>query len=126
VKRDRRNLLAALGAGSVSGLFGGIALERLYLEPKRNRRYYEKQLPIRGQNESLSIESNLQSVSYGEEITFKIQNTSDTERVNLGCNINWAIQRKDEHEGGWKHVTWTNGRFHDMCATSIFPGDTKA
>lgn len=62
------------------------------------------------------------TVPQGDSITFEVHHTGESENISLGCNIPWAIQKYED--GKWKHVVWTDQRWHDMCATSIAPGDT--
>lgn len=58
----------------------------------------------------------------GESITFEITNTATAEAVTLGCHVPWALQAYED--GDWRHVSWTEGRYYQACATVIEPGVT--
>jgi hypothetical protein len=57
----------------------------------------------------------------GESVALTVRNTGTTD-VTLGCNNPWALQRRVD--GGWRHLTWTAGRFYNLCLTGLPPGES--
>lgn len=73
-------------------------------------------------HDDLVIEPSRDSVRLGNAIEFEVANTG-TSGVPLGCNNPWAIQAAVD--GGWRHVTWTAGRYYTLCLTSLVSGESK-
>lgn len=73
------------------------------------------------EREDLALRADRGSVGRGDRITFEIENTGESEAA-LGCDVPWALQVR--RNGEWHHVTWTEGRFHNLCYTALPPGGT--
>lgn len=118
----RRDVLGAAGlllGGSAIGTAAGIGplasntpSEPAYLEA--GSIVYER--------EPLQLRAPTDAVRHGDSITFEIHHTGESENISLGCHVPWAIQ--SYADGTWKHVVWTDQRWHQLCATLIAPGDT--
>ena len=119
----RRGLLGAgallLGGGGTVGTAIGTGP----LAPNNSTQpaYFELESPVY-EREPLKLRPHTQRVPRGDSITFEVRHTGESENISLGCNIPWAIQKYED--GAWKHVVWTDKRWHQMCATSIAPADT--
>ena len=118
----RRELLGAgalLLGGSAIGTAAGIG--PLASNTTSQPAYFELDSPVYEQ-ESLQLWARTERVPRGDSITFEVRHTGESENISLGCHVPWAIQKYED--GEWKHVVWTDQRWHLMCATSIAPGDT--
>lgn len=78
--------------------------------------------PVVYDRDDLQLRALHDSVRRGETNTFEIKHTGSSEAINLGCNIHWALQVYQDEQ--WKHVTWTGGRYYDLCYTAISAGQT--
>jgi len=118
----RRDILGAgallLGAGTVGTAAGlGPLASNTASEPT----YFEEE-SIVYEREPLQLRAPTDAVPRGDSLTFEVHHNGESENISLGCNIPWAIQSYED--GTWKHVVWTDQRWHDLCATLIAPGDT--
>lgn len=75
------------------------------------------------EREDLILRAHPVVVNQGETIEFEIIHTGQSEAINLGCNIPWAIQEYED--GGWEHAVWTSARYFNNCLSEISPGDTR-
>lgn len=114
------------GAGALAVLGGSGVRTALGIGPftsnNSSRPDYFELKPIVYEREPLLLRAQTDAVRRGDSITFKIRHIGESENISLGCHIPWAIQKYEA--GKWKHAVWTDQRWHDMCATSIAPGDT--
>ena len=120
---ERRKLL---GAGALAVLGGGAVGTALGIDPLDSNNssqpaYFELK-PIVYEREPLQLRAVKDTVRPGDPITFEIRHTGESEDISLGCHIPWAIQAYGD--GKWKHVVWTDQRWHNMCVTVISPGAT--
>lgn len=74
------------------------------------------------EREDLLLSARPDPVELGDDVTFEMEHTGDSGTVSLGCNVTWALQA--DESGEWTHVTWTGGRYYDLCATQLRPGET--
>lgn len=116
----RRTLLVGgaavfLGAGGATTALGIGPLARSTECEYR----YRCDAPIVYERDDLRLEVATRDVRMGETATFDLWNTS-SERVHLGCGNPWALQTY--REGKWRHVTWTAGRYVQLCLTMLTPG----
>ena len=108
-------LLGGSGVGTAVGI--GPLASNTASEPA-----YAEAGSIVYEQEPLQLRTRSEAVRRGDSITFEVHHAGESENISLGCNIPWAIQSYED--GTWKHVVWTDQRWHQMCATLIAPGDT--
>lgn len=114
---NRRTVLASLGTGAVA-LSGCIALGK---SSKGNGPAYLGQEPITYYRDDLRLSLTDRPVHLGDTIEFVVTNTSDSS-VGLGCKNPWALQYQTSE--GWEHVTWTEGRFYNLCLSQLESGES--
>lgn len=110
----RRAYLASL-AGSTVALSGCTAPGKPRDESQPE--YYGRETVVH-EYDGLSLSLRQDTVRLGETIEFEVTNTGDSE-VMLGCHNPWAVQKYTA--GEWRHVTWTSGRYYDLCLTLLSP-----
>lgn len=111
-------LLAVLG-GSAVGIVLGIGPSG---SNNSSQPAYFELKPIVYEREPLQLRALRDAVHRGDSVTFEVRHIGESENISLGCHIPWAIQTYED--GKWKHVVWTDQRWHELCATSISPGET--
>jgi len=119
----RRKLL---GAGALAVLGGSAVGTALGIGPlalnDSSQPAYLDLKPTVYEREPLRLRALKDAVHRGESVRFEIRHIGESEDISLGCHIPWAIQTYED--GKWKHAVWTDHRWHNMCATSISPGET--
>jgi len=115
-KAIKGGTITLLGGGAVAASFaaGRVNLGESWPE-------YHGQAPLTYERDDLRMEAGQDPVRLGESTTFEITNTSD-DGIVLGCHNPWALQAYED--GSWHHVTWTEGRYYQACATLLDPGAT--
>lgn len=118
----RRRTLLAGGALSLLGVAGiGTVYGFDPLGGDENCEYqYRCDGEIVYEHEDLDLHTKTPSVRRGEAARFDLRNRSE-EPIPVGCNLPWALQT--ESEDRWRHVTWTAGRYYDLCFQAIRGGD---
>ncbi|WP_276274106.1 hypothetical protein [Haloarcula litorea] len=116
-----------LGAGAVL-LGGGVVGTAVGVDPvpadTASEPAYLEDGEVVYEREPLRLRAPTDTARRGGSIAFEVHHAGTSGRIDLGCNVPWAVQSYEE--GTWNHVVWTDERWHDLCATVIGPGDTLA
>jgi hypothetical protein len=120
----RRDLI---GAAGVTLLGGGAAVGTVLgvgplASEDSSKPWYLGRASVVYERDRLRLSARQDAVRRGDTITFEITHIGDSEPVSLGCNVWWAIQTYEDDE--WRHAVWTDGRFHQLCASEIGSGRT--
>lgn len=113
----RRTYLASLGAGATA--LAGIAT--VYKSRAEPQPAYREDEQVVYEHDDLELRLLQDTVRLGDTVEFEVTNTGDSMTI-LGCNNPWAIQTRADDE--WRHVTWTETRYYQMCALELSPGDS--
>lgn len=112
----RGGAAAILGAGTVTAY---LALGDGPLADSRPA--YLNRHPVVYERDDLRVRPVGDAARLEGSVDFAVTNTGE-ESVYLGCHVPWALQARED--GHWHHVTWTPGRFYNMCLTTLESGET--
>lgn len=115
----RRTYLTGISTG-VAGLVG-VTIADLRSDGGKPQAEYQDDKQVVYEHDDLKLRISQDTVRLGDTIEFEVTNTGDSE-ITLGCHNPWAIQKQSD--GEWRHVTWTSGKYHNLCATVLSPSSS--
>lgn len=116
--RRRTYLTSLLGSAAV---LSGCSARGLRTDGGKDLESYQPDKEIVYDHDDLSLEVLQDTIHHKDEVEFRVSNTSQSQ-VTLGCDNPWALQKNTD--GKWQHVTWTNQKYYDLCASLLPPGDS--